>query len=148
MLELAQTRLRLILKKARTHSALKKRAPSRLTWKAELALVSSTQMRQINTRFRGKPKATDVLSFEAPDVFRQQGQLGELVICLSVMRKQAQEYGHAAESELDVLLVHGALHLLGFDHERSSREAAAMAQWEARLLKQLGGQRAQGLIGR
>jgi rRNA maturation RNase YbeY len=99
-------------------------------------------MRRLNAEYRRKRYATDVLSFPAPSVFRDQGWLGELVICRPVLRAQAREHGHSAERELAVLIVHGVLHLLGLDHEKGPRQAAAMARWEGRLLP------ARGLIAR
>lgn len=92
--------------------------------------------------------ATDVLSFPAPDVFYQQGFLGELVICGPVLERQAKELGHSVQTELDVLLIHGVIHLLGLDHERGENEAAEMARLEAFLMKSLGRKTASGLIER
>lgn len=114
-------------------------------------MVSPARMRRLNARFRGKDSVTDVLSFPAPEVFRAGGWLGELVICTGVMRRQAAELGHAPERELHVLVVHGLLHLLGFDHEKGARQAAEMARWESRLLRAAGraaGADARGLIRR
>ena len=64
----------------------------------------------------------------------REGQLGEVVICLPVLKRQARERGHSEVAELEILLVHGALHLLGFDHELGPKQAAAMARWEGKLL--------------
>lgn len=92
-------------------------------------------MARLNASYRGKDYATDVLSFEAPGPFRERGLLGELVICLPVLKRQALEQGHRPERELEVLLTHGLLHLLGMDHEKGAREAAAMGRAEDLLLK-------------
>jgi probable rRNA maturation factor len=92
-------------------------------------------MARLNSRYRGKPRPTDVLSFPAPEPIRSlQGALGELVICLPVLTRQAREQGHRAELELWVLLAHGLLHLLGMDHEKGGKQAAEMARWEKKLL--------------
>lgn len=103
-------------------------------------------MIRLNTRFRKKRKTTDILSFPAPGIFFQSGVLGELVICLPVLRQQAKRVGHSPERELQVLLVHGLLHLLGFDHEgrgpAGQRAQREMRSWEKKLL---GGQ---GLVER
>ncbi len=115
----------------------------------ELEILSAPRMRAINRDFRGKDKATDVLSFPAPAFYRKSRvspRMGELLICLPVLRKQAAEVGHSEAVELDVLLVHGILHLLGFDHELGGAEARAMAKWEGKLLAALG--RKVGLIER
>jgi probable rRNA maturation factor len=101
-------------------------------------------MTRLNEQYRGKAYATDVLSFPSPEVFQSMGQLGELVVCLPVLKRQARELGHAPEQELDVLLAHGALHLLGLDHELGPKQSAEMARLEARLLPA----RAKGLIRR
>lgn len=106
-----------------------------MEWGATVQLVGTVAMSRLNAQYRQKAYATDVLSFRSPDVFFQQGQLGELVVCAPVLRRQAGEREHSEQKELAVLLVHGVLHLLGFDHELGAREARAMARWEARLLK-------------
>jgi probable rRNA maturation factor len=121
--------------------------------RAEVKVVGAAAMRRLNREYRGKDRPTDVLSFPAPAVFRKQGVLGELVVCLPVLRAQALRLGHAERTELLVLLAHGALHLLGLDHERGPREERAMARAEARLLRLLLGRvrvpaRSAGLIAR
>jgi rRNA maturation RNase YbeY len=126
-----------IIRRARKHSALLKRLPG-VAWRIELGWVSSPQMKRMNSKFKGKHYATDILSFPAPPVFREQGWLGELVICENVLRRQARQLGHPPETELEVLLVHGLLHLLGFDHERGPKAARIMAIWEAKLSENSG----------
>jgi probable rRNA maturation factor len=94
-------------------------------------------MAALNAKFRKKEGPTDVLSFPAPGPVRRLGMLGELVICLPVLVRQAREQGHPPERELRVLLVHGVLHLLGLDHERGPEEAALQRHWETVLLRRL-----------
>jgi probable rRNA maturation factor len=113
-------------------------------WNASVQMVGGPAMRRLNLQYRKKNYQTDVLSFEAPLVFRKVGQLGELVICLPVLKRQAAEQGHSPESELDILLIHGLLHLLGFDHERGPKDAASMSRWERKLLGRLPGLIARG----
>lgn len=117
---------------------------------ADVSLVTSARMQALNLKYRGKKRPTDVLSFEAPEFYRAHGLLGELVICDSVLRAQARERGHSASSELDVLLVHGVLHLLGMDHERGPRELAQMRRVETKVLRLLSPRKPlqAGLIGR
>lgn len=103
----------------------------------DIDFVSSLQMKKLNFKYRKKNKPTDVLSFESPLIFKKQGNLGQLIICAPVMKQQAKEYKHSEKHELAVLLVHGVLHLLGFDHERSTRHAKEMAKWENRLINQI-----------
>lgn len=133
----AQARLAKILREARALPGLKRMGP-KAEWKVQFEFIGSAAMTRLNARWRGKKYATDVLSFPAPDFFREQGWLGELVICLPVLKRQASEEGHAEARELDVLLAHGVLHLLGLDHEQGEKQARAMAQWEKRLLERLG----------
>ena len=127
-----------IIESARSHPELGKRLPDQTdqdaTWTVGLRLMGRTTMTQLNAHYRGKDYATDVLSFEAPEVFQAQGHLGELVICLPVLKAQAREMDHSAESELRILLTHGLLHLLGFDHEKGGKQAVLMQSWEEKLL--------------
>src|SRR3712207_2041008 len=112
---LAQRRLSATLAAAQAAPALHKLGPCRRPWSAEVELVSSATMTRLNAAYRGKRYATDVLSFPAPPFFSETGYLGELVICLPTLKRQAREQKHAPETELDVLLVHGLIHLLGLD---------------------------------
>lgn len=73
-----------------------------------LALVSSSEMKKINFRYRGSKKATDVLSFE---------ELNEILICIDTANHQAKENKRTLKNELCVLFIHGCLHLLGYEDE-------------------------------
>lgn len=140
---LAERRLRGVVRRAWTVPGLRALAPSPVTWRVGVRVVSGPQMRKLNYRYRKKNYTTDVLSFPAPEPFYSQGWIGELVVCIPVLKAQARELGHSERRELEVLLAHGLLHLLGLDHEKSRAEARKMARLEARLLG-----RAMGLIGR
>ena len=85
-------------------------------------LVSGPEMRKLNREFRGQDKVTDILSFESgePEV------LGELVFCLPVLKAQARAHRLSLQEEFLYLFIHGLLHLLAWDHERSQSEAASM----------------------
>ena len=87
-----------------------------------MVFVDATEMRRLNREYRGKDYATDVLSFEGvePD------SLGELVLCQAVLREQAQRTGLTPRHELGYMLVHGVLHLLGYDHETGPDDEARM----------------------
>ncbi len=109
---------------------------------AELSVlfVGDRAMRTLNRRYRGRDETTDVLSFSLregkfPGV--QPDLLGDIVISLPTAARQAAEAGHSLVREIDILLVHGFLHLLGYDHERGGGEARRMKQRERRLLKGL-----------
>lgn len=121
--------------------------------KSEIALsvsvFSLAQMRKLNKRHRRKDTPTDVLSFEQDLKSSPRGYLflGDLVICMDVARRQAREHKHSERVELTILLVHGILHLLGFDHEKSSAAAKKMSALEAKVLKKLG-EKNSGLVSR
>ncbi len=108
------------------------------TFGLDVTFVDRSKMRSLNKKFRGKNQATDVLSFPALEIFARQGHLGDLVICTEILELQAEEIGHSAKKELQVLLVHGLLHLLGYDHEKSKRESREMADWETKILGDTG----------
>jgi probable rRNA maturation factor len=103
-----------------------------------IALVSDEEMARLNEQYRGIEGPTDVLAFGCDDPCPTPGDepitLGDVVIAPETAERQAFELGHSIEHELDVLLVHGVLHLLGYDHERDE-DAGAMAAREAVLLE-------------
>jgi probable rRNA maturation factor len=105
-----------------------------------VVLTSDDQIRELNREWRGKDRATDVLSFsqiegEGPAARRV---LGDVVISLDTAARQAAELGHDLEHEVSRLLVHGVLHLLGYDHERGGAAARRMEAEEKRLWELLG----------
>lgn len=101
-------------------------APARATGALTIALVSDARIRALNRRFRGKDRATDVLSFPAGEP----GVLGDVVIAAGVAARQAVQAGHPLQAELRVLALHGLLHLLGYDHQHDD---GRMARLERRL---------------
>lgn len=102
-----------------------------------LALVDIEEMTELNTRYRGKEGPTDVLSFGCDDPCPVESEepitLGDVVISPEIAEQQALELGHTIESELNLLLVHGILHLLGYDHEEDD-DATVMQQRERAVL--------------
>ncbi len=92
--------------------------------KKELVLVflAKKPAQALNFEYRGKNYATDVLSFDSVDP----DSLGELILCPEVLKKQALEHGLSYQLELGYMVLHGLLHLKGFDHERSEAEARRM----------------------
>jgi probable rRNA maturation factor len=105
----------------------------------ELSIVLCTDdfIRPLNRDWRGKDKATDVLSFsqrEGEEADEDDPVLGDVVISVETAARQAEELGHSLDLELRVLLIHGLLHLLGYDHEGSAEEALLMGQKERWLL--------------
>jgi probable rRNA maturation factor len=103
-------------------------------------LTSDAELRRLNATFLGKDYATDVLSF--PSLEGEEG-LGELAISAVRAREQAAEQGHPIETEIEILMLHGVLHLLGHDHET---DRGAMRRLETRWRKKL--QLPAGLIER
>ncbi len=97
-------------------------------------LTSDAAIRDLNRRFRGKNKPTDVLSFPAADLVQDQ-EKGDLAISVEMARRQAAEQGHALTCELKVLILHGVLHLAGHDHETDTGE---MLRRERSLRARLG----------
>jgi probable rRNA maturation factor len=93
---------------------------------AELSLVlcSDDHIQGLNTQWRGKAAPTDVLSFPQED----EDFLGDLVISVPTAARQAAERGTPLGDELRVLMVHGLLHLLGYDHETNDEDLAEMAE--------------------
>ena len=104
-----------------------------LAGEVDVLLAGDRTLRRLNREFRGKDKATDVLSF--PAAAEVAGEYaGDLAISLDTARKQAEEHGHALRDEVRVLLLHGLLHLNGMDHETDRGEMAAReAELRARL---------------
>jgi probable rRNA maturation factor len=90
-----------------------------------ILLVTREHIKQLNARFAGEDYVTDVLAFPMMEDEEDGLVLGDVVMCPHVARRNATARGHSLTRELDVLLVHGTLHLLGYDHE-SSEEAASM----------------------
>jgi len=103
-------------------------------------LVGDRAMRSLNRRYRGKDRTTDVLSFsfrEGQGADVQHLLLGDIVISVPTALRQAREAGHTLYGEVDRLLVHGLLHLLGYDHERGAADDRRMRARERRLLEVL-----------
>ena len=87
-------------------------------YEVSVSLVNNQEIQQLNEQYRGIDLATDVLSFPMGEGVI----LGDIVISIEKVKEQAEEYGHSFERELAFLLVHGMLHLLGYDHESASDE--------------------------
>ena len=103
-----------------------------------IAFVSDRQMRELNRQWRGKTGTTDVLSFPAgEDEFANPdgSNLGDVVISLEQAARQAREHDLTVDEEIAQLILHGLLHLCGYDHETDNGE---MNRLELRLRKQLG----------
>jgi probable rRNA maturation factor len=103
-----------------------------------LKLVSQPQMQALNRQFRGKDQPTNVLAFPAVPVAGVSPQpLGDVVICPAVLRREARAQDKTLQAHWAHLVVHGALHLAGFDHE-CEPDARRMERREIAVLKSLG----------
>lgn len=94
-------------------------------------------IRKLNRSYRGKDKATDVLSFIFDEPAGSYRLLGEVVISVDTAQRQAQELGHSLEEEIKRLIVHGFVHLLGYDHELGGEEERRFKELEEKLLSSL-----------
>jgi probable rRNA maturation factor len=105
-----------------------------LKGEVDVLLAGDRTLRRLNREYRGKDKATDVLSFpSAKELAGEHG--GDLAISLDTAKRQAEEHGHTLRDEVRVLLLHGLLHLSGMDHEVDGGE---MAERESALRERLG----------
>lgn len=114
----------------------------RLKGQVTVLLTTDAAIRGLNRRFRGKNKATDVLSFPAEGIGAEE-MAGDLAISVHTALRQAVEQGHSLSTEIKVLILHGLLHLAGYDHEGDDGQ---MARRERLLRATLG--LPQGLIER
>lgn len=103
----------------------------------DVRLVDPTESADLNGRFRDKPYATNVLSFPADVRLPGFRALGDLVICMSVVEKEAAAQDKAVDAHLLHMVVHGGFHLLGFDHIGDD-EAEIMEAAERRVMARLG----------
>jgi probable rRNA maturation factor len=100
-------------------------------------LVGDRRMREMNRTYRGLDRTTDVLSFsqlEGSLLQHESAELGDIVISPAQAKQQAHERGTTFNQELALLLVHGLLHLIGYDHEKNRYEAKKMREKESELI--------------
>ncbi len=116
-----------------------------------VSFVDDARMRALNRQWRGIDRSTDVLSFaafEGEEIPGAERFLGDLVISLDKAHAQARQHGHAMLDEVAVLVAHGLLHLLGFDHERGADAARSQAEHEMTILAAAGVTPKLALVGR
>jgi rRNA maturation RNase YbeY len=111
-----------------------------------IALVGQGKMRKLNKKYLGKNRVTDVLVFPEPKVLLEKFEvgpaqkttgLGEIVICLREVKKNTKRFKTTFEKELAKVLIHGILHLLGYDQGKSLKETKLMAEKENYILNQI-----------
>ena len=111
-------------------------AAVRLRGQVSGLLTTDREIRRLNRQFRGKDKATDVLTFPADTLVQKTERIaGDLAISVPTARRQALEQGHSLSVEIKVLILHGLLHLAGFDHERDSGQMARREKLLRRRLR-------------
>jgi len=103
----------------------------RVSGEVALVLTNDAPVRRLNARYRHQDKPTDVLSFPGPG---GEGGLGDIVISLDTAARNAPRFGRTLSEELQVLTLHGFLHVLGYDHETDD---GTMDRLEARLRRRL-----------
>ena len=108
-------------------------AGAREAREVSVLFCADTRMRSLNRRYRGKDKTTDVLAFPAGDASR--GFLGDIVISVPYAAREARRREESRSREIDRLLLHGFLHLMGYDHETDEGQMDAL---EGRLRRRLG----------
>ncbi len=102
-----------------------------------IRIVTEAESRELNLQFRGKDKPTNVLSFPSESAFLDYDFLGDLVICAPLVSAEAEEQNKTEIAHWAHLVVHGMLHLQGYDHENPA-EAAKMEAREVEILSTLG----------
>jgi probable rRNA maturation factor len=106
-------------------------------------VVAPRESQKLNKQWRGKDKPTNVLSFPAADVgaparVTEHVPLGDLVICADVVRREAERDGKRVDAHWAHMVIHGALHLAGYDHERGERDRVKMERREIAVLRSFG----------
>jgi len=111
-----------------------------------IILVRPWRIKELNKRYKKENRITDVLSFgqklnskslKFPSLPNENLELGDVVICLSEVKKSARKFSSSFKEELALVLIHGILHLLGYNHEKSDKEAKKMREREKYYLKEI-----------
>ncbi len=101
-------------------------------------LTDDGEIKDLNRTYRGRDKPTDVLSFPMGDRVGDRLLLGDVVVSLDTARRRAEETGSPLEKVVLNLLIHGIIHLLGYDHERGGEEERRFRELEEKLRAELG----------
>lgn len=114
-------------------------APTQMDSDITIVLTDDQQLHELNRNFLGVDAPTDVLSFPASELDPETDSvyLGDILISIPRAAQQADAAGHSVEAEVQLLTVHGTLHLLGFDHA-TDEEKSLMWQEQAKVLERLG----------
>ena len=107
-----------------------------------IAFVGRARIKELNNKYRNKNTATDVLSFGSDEQFvvpKDTGEyLGEIVVCPAVVKEQSEKSHTIFAQEFAHVIIHGILHLLGWEHEKSEKKAKEMHAKEEEIMKALG----------
>ncbi len=106
-------------------------------------VTDNSSIKDINNQYRGKDRPTDVISFAYredpfPEIGTEREELGDIYISMERAGEQAGDYGNDLQGEMKRLLVHGILHLAGYDHEKGDDEAEKMESLEEEILNSIG----------
>lgn len=115
---------------ARTFPALARKVAARigLEGAATIRLSGEEEVRTLNRTYRGKDRATDVLSFPSGETLPGGLYAGDILVCMPVAAEQARQHGHSLAREVLLLAIHGLLHLKGLDHEADRGEMLALQE--------------------
>ena len=102
-----------------------------------ISCVSEKEIKLLNKKYRGKDEATNVLSFGVDELLTKNLVIGDIVLCIEIIKKEAKEYSKDFENRLKHMIIHGFLHLLNFNHE-AKHERIKMEKIEISILKNLG----------
>ncbi len=120
-----------------TEAALKGAGKAGQHSNLSIRIVDADESASLNHQYRHKNHATNVLSFPVPEQLQAAGQLGDLALCAAVVKQEAAEQHKTVVNHWAHLVVHGVLHLLGYDHEHN-KDAKKMETLEVKILASLG----------
>ena len=103
-------------------------------WDISICLVGCAKIKELNKNFRGIDALTDVLSFAGLEIKGSKQKSGEIFVCLKEVENNAQKEKQSFQKMLNWAIVHSVLHLLGFDHETTEKQASKMRQKEQKYI--------------
>lgn len=116
---------------------LRKKLKPGLRYGLSISVVGPAAIHKLNRNYRGKNKPTDVLSFsriEAEPLLSPEPEIGDVVLCWAIAKTQTKDFGTTRKQEVQRLVVHGVLHLFGYDHENGVTEARRMFRLQEKIL--------------
>tara|TARA_B100001059_G_C17619534_1_gene468776 strand:+ start:237 stop:692 length:456 start_codon:yes stop_codon:yes gene_type:complete len=101
-----------------------------------ISCVSEEESKVLNKKYRGKNKPTNVLSFSVNEQLTKNLLIGDIILCIEIIKKEAKEYSKNFENRLKHMIIHGFLHLLSFNHEEN-HERIKMEELEKRIMNKI-----------